>query len=230
MTNNPKRYGRFTASEIFKLVPGERGGTATRDKYILEKAIEIVQGCELPGFTSRHTEHGNWHEREAIDAFMAASGLTVEYQSDQFLPYGDNAGATPDGLVTDPFTGEIFATVDVKCPTGKFWHQKLDIIQNAKPQFQNSPKEYFYQAQMQMLVASAYYGVPIKKHYLVRYLAEPDMGDYAEPIQFDMDDSLRIYWKVIEADEVAQVCLIELIEQAAIERDELVNILKQTIQ
>jgi hypothetical protein len=146
------------------------------------------------------------------------------------LQYGDNAGATPDGLVQDPFTGEIFATVDVKCPTGKFWHQKLDIIQNAKPQYQNSPKEYFYQAQMQMLVASAYYGVPIKKHYLVRYLAEPDMGDYAEPIQFDMDDSLRIYWKVIEADEIAQEQLIELIEQSAIERDELVNILKQTIQ
>ena len=50
----------------------------------------------------------------------------------------------------------ITASIDLKCPTEKFFEQKMMMINNAKPEFQNVPKEYFYQAQMQMMSLSKY--------------------------------------------------------------------------
>ena len=51
-----ERLGRFTASEIHKLIPSGKGGnkfSETGKTYILEKLVELETGFPHPRFTDR---------------------------------------------------------------------------------------------------------------------------------------------------------------------------------
>jgi len=219
MILSKERIGNFTASEIFKLYIGGKG--VTRDTYIFEKAEERVKG-HSKGFSSKHTDHGQMNEFEAIESFKQVSGFNVEYLDQEYFKINDNCGATPDAKVVS-FGGENKASVDVKCPTETFFKQKMLMINQSKKEFQNVPKEYYYQAQMQMLA------LDVKEHYLVRYMTSTEIDFDGNKIEYDLPLETRLFYKVIEADHDVQMIMLELVEIAAKERDVLIDIFKTPI-
>lgn len=218
-TLSKERLGKFTASRIADLFVGGKG--ATRDNYIFEKAEEMVKG-HAKSFSNKHTEHGNLNEFEAIESFKAVTGLNVEYLNQDFFKINENCGSTPDAKVVD-FSDNILASVDVKCPTETFFKQKMLMIKESKPEFQNVPKQYYYQAQMQML------SLGCNTHYLVRYLTAMDIDYDGNKIEYDLPLDVRMYYKIITADREVQAKILELVDIAAKERDLLVQIFKTPI-
>lgn len=226
-----ERNGRFTASSGWKLWPGVRGGMKTRSSYIFEKAEEIVTG-RAKEFSNRHTDHGHFYEQEAIEMFAQISGLVIEPLSQQYFPINKDSGATPDACEKN-FSDIITATADVKCPTETFFEQKMDFINEAKPEFQNCPKEFFIQGQIQMLAMTKYNESlghpPVEKHYLVRYLTSEATDYYGNVIPYDLPLESRIFWAVITADKKWQNEFLEHVESASKERDLLVQIMRKPI-
>jgi hypothetical protein len=90
------RLGKFTASTIHNLFVGGKG--ATRDSYIMDKAIEAVKGY-AKSFTSKHTEHGNINELEALESFIEVTGLNAVYLDSEYFPINENCGSTPDAAL-----------------------------------------------------------------------------------------------------------------------------------
>jgi hypothetical protein len=209
-----ERLGKFTASRASDLFVGGKG--VTRDKYIFEKAQEIVLG-HAKQFSNKHTQHGNLNEFEAIQSFKEVTGLNVEYLEQEYFAINENCGATPDAKVVD-FFDKVIASVDVKCPTETFFAQKMMMLNESKPEFQNVPKSYYYQAQMQMM------SLNVDKHYLVRYLTKSDIDFEGNKVEYDLPIETRIYYKLITADSEVQKKILELVEQASKERDALVKI------
>lgn len=218
-----KRIGCFTASRVSELVIGPKGGSATRDKYIKQKAAEKLTGIVNRGVKTYAIEHGQFNEYEALEGFKTATGLNVVYGSQEYFSIDENSGATPDGFVVD-FDNKRIATIDAKCPQpDSFFEQKLMIIKEGKPEYQNVPKSYFYQAQMQMMA------VGVDTHYLVRYLAEYFEDENGDLIPCELPLEQRIYYSEIKADKEVQKEILEMIKSAVEERDLLIKIYKQPI-
>ncbi len=213
-TLSKERLGKFTASEIHKLFTGGK----TRDTYIFEKAEEIVKG-HAKAFSNKHTDHGHMNEFEAIQNFASVTDLMVDFLDQVYFPINANCGATPDAKVSN-FSDETIASVDVKCPTATFFVQKMLQINESKPRYQNVPKEYFYQAQMQMLALN------VNEHYLVRYLTGTDIDFDGNKIEYDLPLEVRMFYKKVIADKDVQDQIIQLVDEAAKERDLLVTIFK----
>jgi hypothetical protein len=223
------RLGKFTASTVYNLFVGGKG--ATRDSYIMDKAIESVKGY-AKSFTSKHTEHGNINELEALESFIEVTGMNAVYTDSQYYPINDNCGSTPDAVILD-FDNVISATVDLKCPTEKFFEQKMMMINESKPEFQNVPKAYFYQAQMQMMSLTKHnetLGHPaVTNHYLVRYLTSTNYDFDGNKIEIDLPLNVRIFYKIVKADLEVQSKILQEVAVASEQRDALIQILKQPI-
>jgi hypothetical protein len=224
-----ERLGKFTASTIHNLFVGGKG--AIKDSYIMDKAIESVKGY-AKSFSSKHTEHGNINELEALESLIEVTGLNVVYTDSVYYPINENCGSTPDAVILD-FDNIISATVDLKCPTEKFFEQKMMMINDSKPEFQNVPKAYFYQAQMQMMSLTKYnksLGHPaVTNHYLVRYLTSTNYDFDGNKIEIDLPLNVRIFYKIIKADLKVQAKILQEVAQASEQRDALIQILKQPI-
>jgi hypothetical protein len=224
-----EKLGMFTGSEAWKLFVGGKG--ATRDGYIFQKAEEIVTGVR-PSFSSKHTEHGLNNEFEALKKFEELTGKNVELLNQKFFVINKNCGATPDGAEVD-FNGVILASIDAKCPTGTFFKQKMMLINESLPEYQNSPKSMFFQGQMQMMALTLHNKIlghpPVNKHILVRYLTAMDLDDLGNTIEYDLPLESRMFCKEIVADEEIQNQILTLIEQASNERDLLVEIFRKPI-
>jgi len=91
------RLGKFTASTIHNLFVGGKG--ATKDSYIMDKAVESVKGY-AKSFTSKHTEHGNINELEELESFIEVTGMNAVYTDSQYYPINENCGSTPDACAT----------------------------------------------------------------------------------------------------------------------------------
>jgi hypothetical protein len=224
-----ERLGKFTASTIHNLFVGGKG--ATKDSYIMDKAIEAVKGY-AKSFSSKHTEHGNINELEALESFIEVTGLNAIYLDSVYFSINENCGSTPDAALVD-FEGAMTASIDLKCPTEKFFEQKMMMINDSKPEFQNVPKAYFYQAQMQMMSLTKHNESlghpPVINHYLVRYLTSTNYDFDGNKIEIDLPLNVRIFYKIIKADLEVQAKILKEVAQASEQRDALINILKQPI-
>lgn len=232
MQLSKERLGKFTASIAHELIPGPRGGTGTRDACIMKRAAEIVTGFQPEIFT-KATQHGIINEHEAIQEFQKLTGLIIEATGQEFLPIDSNSGATPDAFEKD-FNDVIIATVDTKCPLTKFFEQKMMLINDRKPEYQNSPLSMFVQAQMQMKAATiknaALGHPPVLKHYLVRYLTSCIVNEDGVKLEIDLPIESRMFWKEITFDQVFYDTKIQPnIDTAAEQRDLYVKIFKQPI-
>jgi len=217
-----ERLGRFTASRIADLFLGPNGGKAKREKYIFEKAEEVVKGHAKPQISNKYTNHGQFNEYEAIQVFGEATGFNVDYLNQKYYPINENCGATPDAAKVD-FSDNFLASVDVKCPIETFFIQKMMMINEAKPEYQNVPKDYYYQAQMQMMA------LKVDTHYLVRYLTKMDMDDDGNKVEYDLPLEVRLFFKEIKADPAVQKQILLEVDKASEERDLLVKIFKSPI-
>lgn len=147
------RKGRFTASEIHKLL-GVRGLGQTGESYIFEKAIEDVFGLdEENNFTSFDMQRGVALEPLAFRKFKEIKEFEfLDVQETSFFSYGLDAGASPDGLVGNN------AILEIKCPRPtKFFNlvaKGYDAID----------KEYIAQMQMQIMCTNS------EKAYFFNYI------------------------------------------------------------
>ncbi len=227
---NKDKLGFFSASSGHKLFTGGKG--VTREKYIIEKAEEVVRKHFKKQFKNKHTDHGNLNEYEAITTFKEMTGLLVEYLDQQFFPVNEYLGATPDAKVVD-FSGKIIASCDVKCPTESFFEQKLLQIQESKPKFQNVPKDMFFQAQIQMMALTEFNKKlghpPVEEHYLVRYMTSMDVDDDGNKIEYDLPLEVRMFYKLVKVDLDIQKEILQIVETAGKERDAYVKLMLQPI-
>lgn len=147
------RLGRFTASEIHKLL-GIKGLGLTGETYCFEKAVEVVYGKDDDdNFTSFDMKRGIELEPFAFDKFKDLKKFDfLEVKPSYFFPFGDYAGASPDGVVSDD------AILEIKCPRpNKFFKLMANGINEID-------KEYIAQMQMQMMCSNS------QKAYFFNYI------------------------------------------------------------
>jgi hypothetical protein len=200
------RVGKFTASEIWKLFVGGKSKTEefgeTAKTYIFEKAVEEYCGFKKK-FSNKAMEHGVFNELEGFVAFVNASGLDFELSSSTFFALGDNAGASPDGVL---YRGmDIVSVCDIKCPFDpvSFFSQKDEFMFGNK-----MPKYYFYQLQMQMLCTGA------NDSYLARYLTSSVVDEYGNKEELNIPEKNRIFWQKMDADKRVHEQILSKIEKA----------------
>jgi hypothetical protein len=149
MTWQEQRIGRFTASEIHKLLKSGRAKDSvfgdTAMTYIREVVAEILSGV-AEKVTSEAMEWGKFHEPAAIEAYRRNTGKKIEYygtESPLFIEYGEFAGGSPDG-VTDTHL------LEVKCPFRSVNH--VDNLLLTPETFPTRRTEYYAQIQFNMFL------------------------------------------------------------------------------
>lgn len=166
------RLGRFTASEIYKLL-GVKGLGLTGESYAFEKAVESVYGLdEEDTFVSFDMQRGIDLEPLAFNKFKELKSLDfIDVQECYFFPYGEHAGSSPDGLVGND------AILEIKCPKrNKFFK----LVANGESEID---KNYIYQMQHQILCTNS------KRAHFFNYLIE-DGKEYWHEIIIERDESI----------------------------------------
>ena len=144
-----QRFGKFTASEIWKLLVGGRAKDdvfgETAKTYIKEKAVEILTQRRKESFSSRATDWGNEYEYKAVQEYNRFYFVDVEYfgsTNPKFFTcpeFEQYAGGSPDFLAG--------ATVgEIKCPYDSVNHLDNLLLRNVD-EFKKLHKEYYTQIQ-----------------------------------------------------------------------------------
>lgn len=139
-----QRLGKATASEIHKIM-GAKGLGETGKSYALVKARELCLGeVEEEKFDNADIRRGKELEPLAFAKFKELKAADfINVQPTIFFPYGENAGASPDGLVGSD------AVLEIKSPRiDKFFSL---IVKGAEA----IDKEYYYQMQLQILASNS---------------------------------------------------------------------------
>lgn len=138
------RKGRFTGSEIHKLL-GKKGLGETGNTYAFEKAVEIAFGYDQEdSFVSFDMQRGIELEPLAFRRFAESKEADfINVENASFFPYGENGGASPDGLVGKD------AVLEIKCPKpNKFFRIMAGGLGEIDTQ-------YYAQMQMEMLCTNS---------------------------------------------------------------------------
>ena len=145
-----KRKGKFTASEIIKIL-GVRGLGETGKSYAIDKAIEQLFGEFEERFISYDMQNGIDCEPLAFAKFKELKSLEfLEVTNCGFFENCEHSGASPDGLVSDD------AILEIKCPKSSTFFKLVATNEvDAK---------YYAQMQMQMLSTNR------NKAYFFNYL------------------------------------------------------------
>ena len=147
------RLGRFTASNISDLL-GARGLGKTGGTLAFEKSCELVYGTdEEESYTSKDMQRGIDLEPIAFRKFKELKTLEfLEVKEAYFMPYGENAGASPDGLVSND------AVLEIKCPRSTKFFKLVALGEK------EIDSNYYDQMQMQMLCSNS------EKAYFFNYI------------------------------------------------------------
>lgn len=163
------RMGRFTGSEIHKLMTTQRGGKGfgkTAVSYIYAKQAErnvpayILRDDEMReayyervSGGSKATRYGTQYEADARRAFERWA-KTKTYDC-SFVYYGDDMGASPDALVCED--GKL-GVLEIKCPFDPaIFRLYVNEIKDGETLKSVRP-EYWWQMQLEMLCVGADYG------------------------------------------------------------------------
>lgn len=177
------RYGKFTASEIIKLL-GIKGLGETGKTYAIEKAIEELYGEFEEQYISYDMQNGIDTEPLAFAKFQELKGLDfLEVSNCSFFKFNDHAGASPDGLVSDN------SVLEIKCPKSTTFFKLVATNEiDAK---------YYAQMQMQMLCTGS------DRAYFFNYLIH-DGTEYYHEIIVERDEEMieKIKDRIKEAVEI----------------------------
>lgn len=113
---NQARVGRFTASEIFKLMTEPRNksdkeagnlseGAMT---YVHIKVAETLTGQPKSESYAYPLVYGKELEPQAIEYFIKKTGFS--YEPATFVPFGEHCGGSPDGYINQ------VDGLEIKCP------------------------------------------------------------------------------------------------------------------
>lgn len=175
-----QRLGRFTASEMIKLM-GIKALGLTGDTYALSKAIEQLYGAPDDNYVSYDMERGITLEPLAFKKFKEIKSLEfLDVKNCGFFEYGLDAGASPDGFVgTD-------AILEIKCPNESTFFKLIatNVID----------EKYLYQMQMQMLATNR------QKAYFFNYFVK-DGEEMWHTIEVLRDENIisKIKERIFEA-------------------------------
>ena len=178
-----QRYGKFTASEIIKLL-GARGLGETGKTYAIEKAIEQLYGEMEENFISYDMERGIETEPLAFEKFKQLKGLEfLDVETCGFFELDENSGASPDGLVSNN------AILEIKCPKSTTFFKLVATNEiDAK---------YYAQMQMQMMCTGR------EKAYFFNYLIHEGTEFHHEIIVYRDEELIaKIASRLIEAIEI----------------------------
>lgn len=151
-----KRHGKFTASEIGKLLSKGTGsemfgrGALT---YIKEKAIEKMTVLwERPELDQvKSLLHGKVHEQPAYELYVHhTKNYSMRYFGSEqpvFLEYDKDSGGSPDGLMGEG--DKIYLGLELKCPKNSNVH--YDYLK-MKDQWDLREYNMDYYAQIQFLM------------------------------------------------------------------------------
>lgn len=132
-----ERKGRFTASEIYKLM-GIKGLNETGKSYAFDKAVETFTDNIEETFLSFDMQKGVELEPLAFAKFKELKSIDfLDVENCGFFGYCENSGASPDGLVSNN------AILEIKCPSNKTFFKLVATNE--------IDDKYIYQMQMQML-------------------------------------------------------------------------------
>lgn len=148
------RYGKFTASEISKLLKSGRGKDElfgdTAKTYINEKIAECLTGESKPSIKSVATDWGLENERDAVLFFEMITGKSVHHYGVgeyKFFTYKNIGGCSPDGIIESEN-----ANIQVKCPFLVANMIPYLLIKGDRQQWlkKNEP-DYYAQCQFEMM-------------------------------------------------------------------------------
>jgi putative phage-type endonuclease len=163
------RRGKFTGSQISNLL-GIKGLGATGETYAFEKAIERLYGKLDEDFTSYDMQRGLDLEPLAFAKFKELKEPEfIDVDHCTFFEYGDNAGATPDGLTSDN------GILEIKCPKPSTFFKLVATNQ--------IDKKYFAQMQLEMMATGA------DKAYFFNYMVH-EGREYWHEIVVERDEEL----------------------------------------
>lgn len=157
-----ERHGRFTASEIYKLLTkGNSGGSmfgAGATSYIRQKAIESMTVLwERPELENvKSLLHGRVHEYPAYEAYRRYTGnYDMRYfgsDAPLFLNYCNDSGGSPDGIMGQG--DNVVLGLEIKCPKNPSVH--FDYL-NFKHQYdiQEYNEQYYAQIQFLLMITKA---------------------------------------------------------------------------
>ena len=135
------RLGKLTGSSAAKLL----GTPAAREKYLYDRAAEIVTGCKCDSdecAQSMHMTRGTEFEEVALMKYTVAT--LSEVQKVGFVELNEFVGCSPDGLVGDD------GMMEVKVPDSNNYFRQ--ILELARDSVKAIPKDYYVQMQFNMFV------------------------------------------------------------------------------
>lgn len=138
------RNGRFTGSQIHRLL-GKKGLGLTGETYAFENAVEIVFGKDQEDtIETWDMKRGNMLEPLAFKLFKEMKAMDfLEVEECSFFPIGDNAGASPDGIIGKD------AVLEIKSPRANKFFKIVSLGKDA------IDDEYMAQMQMEMLCTNS---------------------------------------------------------------------------
>lgn len=177
------REGRFTASEIHRLLGKETLKTTKQsiDTFAFEKAVETLYGKEDFELNNFDIQRGVTLEPLAFKLFKELKSYEfIDVEETGFHIYGKNAGASPDGLLSNN------SNLEIKCPRrNKFFK----IVANGKDEIDD---KYYSQMQMQMLCTNT------EKTYFLNYYLENSLEYWHEIIVERDEDMIKLIKERIE--------------------------------
>lgn len=144
------RRGRFTSSEMYKLLTPPREKAAkeagklseTALTYINVKVAEVITGMKKQDSYAFPLVYGKQTEPEGIQYFCEKTGFVHEPIG--FIPFGDHAGGSPDGIING---NQI---LEVKCPYAVETH--IDYLMLTDQwDLKRLNAAYYYQCQSNLL-------------------------------------------------------------------------------
>jgi len=140
------RCGKFTASEIWKLMVNPRGKKDWSDTaltYIKTKVAEEITGLVHQASPAYPLVWGEEQEPFAKEFLKIKYGYEITKAG--FLAFTDHSGGTPDGYID----GKV---LEIKCPYNSANHIEYMMLETAEVLLDFKPENY-YQCQANMLFA-----------------------------------------------------------------------------
>lgn len=182
---NQVRIGRFTSSEMYKLMTEPRSkadkeagklseGALT---YVNIKVAEVLTGQPKAESYAYPLVYGKELEPQAIEYFIKKTGYT--YEPAMFVPFGDHSGGSPDGYINEN------DTLEIKCP---FQSENMVDYLMLTDQFdlkRNHPNHYWqvmsnllFTEKEQLHFVCYDPRMTTEKHRMVHLVIKPDPNDF----------------------------------------------------